>query len=181
MVAVWLGVLALPVGLDAINRVRARELRGKEQSVLAELQTTRAEVRTVAAEATRLRGQVDRATALRAKRAWSNMFLMLGTCMSDHVWLTYVGTDPVTPTGEQSAMPDRSAAAPTGEKDAPVVMIEAPRKLVLRGYAADHPELYAFMTQLKRTDVFTKVMLMRSAAEPVLDGQAVAFELVCEW
>ncbi len=64
--------------------------------------------------------------------------------------------------------------------------IDAPRRLILKGYAANHAALYQLMGGLNNTGVFSSVTLRNAVRENVLRGvqltfELFRFELACEW
>ncbi|HNQ23610.1 MAG TPA: hypothetical protein PKK06_11000 [Phycisphaerae bacterium] len=183
-VAAALLLLAVPVGLDFLHRAQAVRLRGEEARLKRELGTVRNEVATVTAESAKVMTQIERARALRAKRAWSALFALIANALPEETWLTAVATDPATPAGaraEPLLALLQSVPNTEGAPQAQVVTIEAPRKLRLLGYAADYPQLYEFMAHLKACGAFTEVLQVRAGLEPVLTGSAVGFEVLCTW
>ena len=62
-----------------------------------------------------------------------------------------------------------------------MVVLEAPIRLRLEGFILDHEGLYDLMSRLKGLGIFKVVKLVRSGSEPVLQGRAVRFVLMCEW
>ncbi|MFQ5413805.1 MAG: PilN domain-containing protein [Phycisphaerae bacterium] len=177
-------ILAVPLIMDAVGHARVRALQDERTRVLGAVGAARANVHGMAARAALLHTQIERARALRTKRAWSALLITVAMCMPDDLWLTYFGTDPETPsaTGSRRRVAAARGAAGAGPTSAAAAAtIDTPRRIRLRGYAADHAKLYAFMTQLNQTGVFDRVTLVMSVVKPVHDGTAVAFSLECDW
>ena len=172
------GVVTL-AGTEWLDRAKAADLRAQNDRLQVELEAARAELRSVAAEGDRARLQIERAKTLESKRAWSGMLAMIASCMSPGSWLTSIATDPQKPPegGTRSNAGNEKKADQTQQ----TVMIEAPRKLRINGYASEAAHPHEVVKKLKNTGVFRRVALERSQREPVLDGSYFRFELVCEW
>jgi len=188
LVLVIAALNVLPLVLDWSRRAHAAELRDESGRIQRELVSSRSQLRTTSAEATRIFLEVERARALRSKRAWSSMFALIASCMPSDCWLASVATDPETPAG--GAAPQRPAAQAKvagGERE--TVTIEAPRKLRIVGYALTDTQPLALVTNLKESLVFENVLLERSLRAPdVSPGESAKsnaalyqFEIVCEW
>lgn len=179
---VSLACLLVPLVMERVQRARAEALGQQETQLQSALVEAREALRTTTAESTRLQGQLDRARALRSKRTWSAMFGVVGRAMPPGTWLTSLGTDPAKPRGQGTggtiAPSPAAAAAPAGDT---TITIESPTRLRITGFAADHGELFAFVAGLRDSGVFSEVTQNYARMEPVLQGQAVAFEVVCEW
>ncbi len=181
------GLLCIPLGMNWYQNARAKALRVENEDLQERLKATRTELRTRMTEASALLLQLQRAKALRSKRAWSGMIGLVGSCMPPGCWLTSLATDPETPTAmgrmAVSAPVKRDPANRSDPKgaDSVTLTIEAPRKMRLAGYATDAAEPHVFVANLKHTEVFSRVALERSQREPVLDGYYFRFELICEW
>jgi len=171
--------LMVVLTIDWVDRANAGELRVQSGRIQSDQQAVRKELESVRAEANQVLLQIERAKALRAKRAWSGMFALIGSSMPDDCWLTSVATDPDRPRVVASNAP--SAKAKSENESRGPVTIDAPRKLRIAGYAHDAAEPHAFVANLKETGVFLAVTLESSKVEPVLDGSYTRFELVCEW
>jgi Tfp pilus assembly protein PilN len=181
VVAAALAANALPLVADVVNAARAAELRRERDALSRDVVEVRREADAVTAEAVDSLARLERAKALRSKRAWSAMFTLIGSCMPDGAWLTSVATDPPVPGG---AAPARRGPGqlPTAEgQDSDTVTIDAPRKLKITGCVRDHALLYTFMGNLKSAQVFTAVEPIRSGEQRVGEVIAVGFELTCEW
>lgn len=172
-------LLAVPSTIDWLQRAEATELRTRNANLQIELAAAGTRLRAQTAQANETLLQLERARALRSKRAWSAMFAMIGRCMPAGCWLTSVATDPATPpAASRGATASRKGA---DEGNPQTIVIEAPRKLRVAGYATDVAEPHGFVANLKDTGVFTDVVLEHSRREPALDGYYFRFELVCEW
>lgn len=187
MILASFGLLCIPWGMNWYQSARAEALRVESEGLQGRLKTTRTELRTHMTEANALLLQLQRAKALRSKRAWSGMIGLVGSCMPPGCWLTSLATDPETPTAigrmAVNAAFKRNPANGSDPKgaDSATLTIEAPRKMRLVGYATDAAEPHMFVANLKDTEVFSRVALERSQREPVLDGYYFRFELICEW
>jgi Tfp pilus assembly protein PilN len=185
-VRAWSGVLACALGALAIPVVIHQSARAQERSLLARRETMdgdRSALQRELAQETRsiqsLQTQLARADALRSKRSWSALFGMISACMPEGTWLTMLATDsPGSVSAKAAAKGGKAAESDNGDE---TVRMEGATGLTLQGFAVDHEELYAFMSRLKGTNLFGDVELIRSGREPVLDGQAVRFELRCTW
>jgi hypothetical protein len=202
------GLSAVPVVLDWSRRVHAAELHDESDRLQQELGSTRSQLAATSAEATRVFLEVERANALRAKRAWSAMFALIASCMPADCWLASVATDPEAPAGGASPRsvvavvpnpgvhpppsPPLARGGAEGVKDGgkrEIVTIEAPRRLRMIGYAENDTQPLAFVTNLKESRVFQSVLLERAvrapdaAADPSVPsgGSIYQFEVVCEW
>jgi Tfp pilus assembly protein PilN len=180
-VALALAANTLPFLVNSWNVAKAGELREEHQSLSRQVTEVQKEVGSTAAEAATLLGRIERARALKTKRSWSAMFTMIGACLPEEAWLTSIATDPSAPSG--AGRPPRLPASGPVKKsnEMQTVRIDAPEKLKIVGHAADHAQLYAFMANLKATNVFASVDLVRSGEKLVADRSAVAFELTCGW
>jgi Tfp pilus assembly protein PilN len=188
------GLSAVPLVLDWSRRTRAAELRDESGRLQQELGSTRLQLAATSAEATRVFLEVERANALRSKRAWSAMFALIASCLPADCWLASVATDPEAPAGGAPprpvvANPGTSAGAPKGGGKREIVTIEAPRRLRMIGYAEDDTQPLAFVTNLKESRVFQNVLLERAVRAPDVaadpsgpsGGTVYQFEVVCEW
>ena len=174
-------ILALPLTVDWVQRVQAAELRTQHDQLQNELQTVRTELRALTSQANQALMQLERAHALRSKRAWSAMFALIEKGMPEGAWLVSMATDPATPPsgdGHKTEIRDRD----TGTDEQPaIVVIEAPRRLRMAGFAVDAAQPHEFVSSLKESKVFTNVSLEHLRRERVLDGSYFRFELICEW
>ncbi len=179
MISLAIGLLALGVSFSAewARRVEAGELRAQAQQLQTNVEGARALLAAARRKASRVLQQIERAKALRAKRAWSGLFALIDSCMPDGCWLTEIATDPATPAA--TARPHRSHKTDGTKQQA--VTIETPRKLRIGGFATEMAEPLEFVMQLEKRGVFTQVRLVGSQSEPVLDGTYFKFEIVCEW
>jgi len=169
---VFLGFI-VSLSMDWARRARASELERHRQQLHTELAAVRAELSSVSQEATHVLEQIERAEALRSKRAWSGMFALIDACMPSGCWLTLVATDPEKGGAQASAKSTPDAGLE--------ITIEAPTRLRLVGYATESSEPLLFVAGLKASNVFANVTLISTQAEPVSDGQYHRFELLCEW
>jgi Tfp pilus assembly protein PilN len=182
----WGGVVACALGAIAVPVVMHQTARAQERSLLARrdaIDGHRSSLQRELAQGIRsiqsLQTQLARADALRSKRPWSALFGMISACMPEGTWLTLLATDAPGPSPTRTAARVGKAAEPDDSDK--TVRMEGATGLTLQGFAVDHGDLYAFMSRLKATNLFADVELIRSGREPVLDGQAVRFELRCTW
>lgn len=173
-----LGVFALTLMFDHERRAEAAQWVVEHNRLQDELAEARGTLRAETGEANRALRQLERAGALRTKRAWSAVLNLLGRCMPPTCWLRSVATDPAAPPPGSSAHNPEPQAS-TG--DASTLFIEAPRKLRIIGYALDSAHPHTFVINLKETGVFAKVRLERTLRTPVAGGEYFQFELLCEW
>ncbi len=188
LVLMFAALNVLPLALDWSRRAHAVKLRDESARIQREVVSSRSQLRATSAEATRVFLEVERARALRSKRAWSSMFALIASCMPSECWLVSVATDPETPGG--GVAPQRPAAPPKAAGDEKeTVTIEAPRKLRILGYALSDTQPLAMVTNLKESNVFESVLLERALRAPDVapgesakpDGALYQFEIVCEW
>lgn len=182
MISLAIGLLALGVssGAEWARGVEAGELRGRAQQLQTNVEEARARLMSVRSKASGVLHQIERATALRAKRPWSGIFALIDSCMPEGCWLTTIATDPATPAARSRPSTVRAIRKPDEPKHR-AVTIETPRKLRIGGYATEMAEPLAFVMQLEKRGVFTQVRLVGSQSEPILDGTYFKFEIVCEW
>ena len=173
--------LAIAVGLDWLNLAEADDLRARSARLQADLQRAHADQMTLAAEVNQVRLQVERANALRAKRAWSGVIGLVGACLPERCWLESLTTDPSRP--KDVAVRSAGRGGKTDAKEPPprAVTIDAPRKLRIVGYGPEAALPHALVSKLKEAQVFTDVELVSAQRTLVLDGSYYRFELVCEW
>ena len=179
----------MPTLLDWSRQAHAAELRIENARLRQELESTRERLRTTSAEATRVFLEVERANALRSKRAWSAMFALIVSCLPSDCWLASLATDPDSPPGGAPSPRLATAGPKTGGGERETITIEAPRKLRMIGYAESDRQALAFVSNLKESRVFPKVTLDRTIRAPdVTQDQSGAtgadvyqFEVVCEW
>lgn len=177
--ALAITTLALCAGSDWVQRGEVRSLRDKRERLGAEMVRASAELDAVTLAANDAHLRVERARALRSKRAWSGMLALIASRMPEGSWLTSIATDPSAPS--QGTRRRRASGKATPKpSDQPIIM-EAPRKLKIGGFTPNAGDPYEFVTSLKETEVFRAVALRTSQREPVYDGSYYRFELVCEW
>jgi len=174
----------IPAGAHWMQHVQIEELGAQSEKLQSDLAAARVELRTATAEANDAFLRLERAKALRSKRAWSGMLALIGSCLPKQCWLTSIATDPeVPPAGPVVRSPLPPAATPGAaapEKPA-VVTIEAPRKLRITGEALDSADPLSFVAKLKESQVFRDVILERSLRERPEQESQFRFELICEW
>ncbi len=175
-------VLVVPIVIDKYKSVEAARLFAENTQLQRQIAGQRAELTAVTAEANQALVQLQRAEALRSKRAWSAVLALVARRMPAGCWLTSIATDPAAP-GQAGARPAtrRTRTLEREHESGSSVTIDAPRKLRITGYATDAAEPHQFVTRLKQTAVFADVGLESSHREPVLGGSYFRFELTCEW
>ena len=182
--AVTVVVAVVPVSAHWMQHVRIDELYAQSDKLQTNLAAARVELKTATAAANDSFLHIERAKALRSKRAWSNMLALIGSCLPKDCWLTSIATDPDVPSAAPLARKTPPASAtpgtPAPEKSA-VVIIDAPRKLRMIGEATDATQPLFFVTRLKESQVFREVTLERSLREKPEDESNFRFELLCEW
>ncbi len=175
-VAVSAGMVTTPIVLETYRRGETEKLQTHVDHLRTSLALDQTKLGALTAELGVVQGRVERANALRSKRAWSDVFALIGRCLPEGSWLTSVSTDPVAPTGSVAPKAKHDKTAPIT-----AVALEAPRRLKIVGFAKDPSEPYQFVTAVKQSNAFTSVKLTHSRREPVLDGMYFNFELLCEW
>ena len=173
-------LLFLPVVFDQYLRVEASRLAAQNNELEGTLTGLRQQLATLTTEADRSLIQLQRAQALRSKRAWSAMFTIIGENMPEGCWLISIATDPSSPSGGVGQR-SRSTARGKTQSDGPVTKIEAPQRLKIVGYASNASEPHQFVTRLKTAGIFRNVSLEASRRERVQDAWVFRFDLVCEW
>ena len=185
--AVALVLVGIPCVLNQVRAAQAESLR-EELAVLSVEETSfRRQLREIDREAKHLASQTERARALRSKRAWSKLLTLLGACLPEEAWYTSIATDPVSPLAGRStrrvapvtSVPGQPTAA--GARETKTITIDAPRRLVLKGFALEYKHVYELIGHLKATEVFTEIELLQSGVETNRDVPAVRFELACDW
>ncbi len=188
--SVWLALvlsaaalLVVPVVIGWVRQSEANRLEARNDELQSLLARRRAQVRFIEEQTEDVSLRLERANALKSKRAWSGVFASIEERMPKGCWLTSCATDPSAPAA--SGSPGRPRAAKkTGdspEPDRKAIMLEAPRKLTLTGYATESAEPYQFVYNLKSAGLFSEVAMRTSRLEPALRGSYFRFELVCEW
>ncbi len=181
-------LLSAPLAMGWYRRAEASELRVQNDQFQEQLAQSRDDLKLVTAQASQAASRIERATALRSKRPWSRLMVMIGTYMPQGCWLTSIGTEPRTPPAVGARRPPSPRASTAADPLSPeswarrsALVIEAPRKLRIAGYATNAAEPLEFVTGLKASGVFNNVTLEHMSREPVLDGFYFRFELLCGW
>ena len=176
------GVCAVPVSVELSRHRRVQSLRDERQRVQADMEKTRDDLNRIGLEIQSLQAQKARADALRTKRPWTALFALLSRSLPDEMWLMSAATDPAAPPRGHHDRTAQTDQPEHGDHDEPeVVILEAPRRLVLDGYAIDYLSLLRFMSDLNRAEVFQTVSLTRAVDEPAFNATAVRFKIFCEW
>lgn len=185
--AVAMVLVGIPCALDQVRAAQAESLREELGVLSVEEASFRRRLAATDREAKHLASQTERAKALRSKRAWSKMLALLGACLPEEAWYTSIATDPVSPLGGRSTQRVASATATPGQRagrgapEPKTITIDAPRRLVLKGFALEYKQVYELIGHLKATGVFTEIELLQSGVETNRDVPAVRFELACDW
>lgn len=182
--ACGLFLVALPIAVDQVQAARADALREELGALIGEEAILRDRLSVIDEESKHLRNQTERAKALRAKRAWSNMLSLLGACLPAEAWYTSIATDPEAPVGGRTVIRSTPETTTPGQpaKPAPkTITIDAPRRLVLTGYALENEHVYALMGNLGATRVFSGIELVESVRDANREVPAMRFQLRCEW
>lgn len=179
LVACALGAGAIPVVMYQSARAQEDSLRARRESVDGDRSSLQRELAQWTRSIQSLHTQLARADALRSKRSWSTLLGMIGSCMPEGTWLTSLATD--SPGAIKARPGAKTGSTEKAENGDAAVRMEGATSLTLQGFAVDLDDLYAFMSRLKATNLFSEVALIRSGREPVLAGQAVRFELQCTW
>ncbi len=186
-------VAVIPAVAHWRQHMRVDALRSQNDQLQTDLAATRAELKTTTATANEIFLRIERAKALRSKRAWSSMLALIGDCLPRDCWLTALATDPDVPSAAPNARSQGSGAggtSPIPDSQSPekqtVVTIDAPRKLRMSGSAVDASLPLSFVARLKESRVFRDVTLERCLREPssAAEGEGESnfrFDLVCEW
>lgn len=180
LAVVGLLLLGASAGFDFARRGTADELRATNADLQVQVTRAQSNLRTITAELMSARNQLEHATALRTKRAWSGMIALIAGSMPENCWLTSIATDPDKPVLIRRKS-RKAASKKAGEKEPEMVVIDAPRRLKIMGYAKRASEPNEFVDRLNRTGVFRLVELEQSQREPILDGSYYRFQLFCEW
>jgi Tfp pilus assembly protein PilN len=191
----WIAAIVAAILLDCIpvashwwSQREAEGLNGQLTNLVSEISTLRNDTKRLNSTAAELHAQIERAKALRSKRAWSRMLSLVANALPKPCWLITFATEPESPEG---AAPQRKEPTPnpassgeggkSGEPVAPIVVIEAPRRLKLSGMAREATQPLVFVSALRETGVFKSVALERSLRGNGSDSEVFQFELVCEW
>src|SRR5205823_4400966 len=125
-----------------------------------------------------LRGQLNEArSVLRAGRAvldlpdWSLLLALVGSLRGTDVVLDRCELD--RPAGRASLVTAAAAVAPPTDSSGPSL-------LRLQGHGRSQAAVSQFALRLERTDLFDNVAWLKTAREPFLGGDAVAFRLECQ-
>ncbi len=186
------GSALLPVLVESRQQAHFERLKLRAGDTETKLSVVRGQVATTAQAVADLDTELARANALRTKRSWAALLRLVGACLPEEVWLTSIATDPPQPRASGRIQVSRDRAGEAGKGGAPgngpgnaadsgVVVLEAPTKLRLEGFALDHKALYDLISGLKGSGSFSEVKLLIAGMEPVLQGRAVRFVLTCAW
>jgi Tfp pilus assembly protein PilN len=167
--------------VDWARTGRIDQLHADRAVIQSQLDDMHQEVRRVGAESNRVRLQVERAEALRSKRAWSELLQCVVAVLPVGCWLQSVGTDPVRPIGDGAPVRPGGTpeAAPVGA--AKTITIDAPRKLRIVGFAESDVQPVEFVSALKSASLFSAVNHEKTRRELVGGSPWFRFELTCEW
>jgi len=172
-------VAAIPLGLESYRIARAEELTATNDRLSREMASVETELSDIVVASQEAFLQIERAKALRSKRSWSAILGLLSDAMPAGCWLTELSTDPPFPTG---ATRQTIPTDPRQAKDPPAtVIIEAPRKLRIVGFASDAAEPLEFLDRLKAAGVFANVASQGVRREPLGGAYYFRFELECIW
>jgi len=183
----WGGVLALGLlalcisaGMDWTRRAEATQLRDSCDRIQTQLAEARSALRSVTSDLQAVEHEIEHATALRTKRSWSGMIALLARCLPEGCWLRSLATEPDKPI---QSLRKRTAPPASGAESAKdtVVMIEAPRRLRIVGFAPVASDPNVFVQALQESAVFARVDLERSQEESILSALYYRFEVTCEW
>lgn len=165
---------------DWFSQMKIESLSKENQITMMMLQEEQLKLQELSQSVHDAELKVQRATTLRQKRSWSGLITLIATALPPRSWIVSIATIPEIPPASMRRVARTVSQSPNNAETNPV-MIDAPRKLKLIGYAVDAAEPMLFMANLKVFSVFTKVSLQRSYLEPVEDDKYYRFELVCEW
>jgi hypothetical protein len=172
-------VLSIPIGWDWSREAKAARLRGRLAKLTASRTVMQAEWEQTKRELQQTQAQIERAGALRAKRAWSSLLALIVHEVPPNAWLVSIATEPALPP-VQAGRP--IATATTGSAtDASSVTIDAPTRINIVGYAPQPQDPITLVSHLKGSGAFRSVVLERSALEPIEDGSYFRFDIACEW
>jgi Tfp pilus assembly protein PilN len=192
---VSLAVMLFPCISDWWRRAEATSLEAEHGRLQGQLSSLRTEALTLARQVAAAQLQLERADALRAKRAWSRLLALVSDRTPPGCWYTTIATDPAVPpattapsaagAAPRPGSPDTAPAPNTGGAAAArapaTVVIEAPRKLRLSGFAAAAQDPHELVANLKQSGAFVAVTLVEARLEPTPDRSVFRFEVVCEW
>lgn len=173
-------ILCIPILFDQYRRVEAAQLATRNGKLVQALTGLRQQLAALTVESDRSHLQLQRAEALRSKRAWSAMIATIARSMPGGCWLTSITTDPSSPNGGGRRRSPRAAVSKTPGSES-ITTIEAPQRLKIVGYASDASEPHQFVTNIKMTNVFSRVSLQNSRREMKGDASYFRFDLECEW
>ena len=175
-----LGLLAVFAGLNWVRQSRAADAAETAEMLAAELQQARAEVRGLTAAVSETSLQLERAGALRSKRSWSGLMGLLAQVRPDDVWFVGLATDPAAPAATRGVSTPQSPQAGKPVEVRPV-MIDAPRKLRISGYSVSPTGPVALVSNLKKENVFARVILERSLRDADEQSPRFHFDVLVEW
>ena len=183
MVLGALVMLTLPLAMGWIRQSEENRLSRQNDLMQSGLFAERTRLRSLEFSAKDALLCLERAKALRSKRAWSSVVSAIAEELPAGCWLTSIASDPsVPPPASKRADTAPVKKASTKKATTPsAVTIDAPRKILLTGYATEPSEPYQFVINLKETGLFLDVAMVTSRREPVLDSSYFRFELTCDW
>lgn len=179
--AVTAVVAVVPVTGHWLQHVRVDELHARNDELQTDLAAARAELKSTTAAANDAFLRMERAKALRSKRAWSGLLALIGACLPKDCRLTSLATEPEVPSAAPPARQTTPPSSAPGTAAIGPILIDAPRKLRMTGSAVDSTQPLFFVAMLKERQVFKEVTLERCLREKPEDESTFRFELVCEW
>ena len=173
-------ILCIPILFDQFRRVEAARLATQKEELVQIVSGLRHQLAALRMQSDRSDLQLQRAKSLRSKRAWSAMITTIARSMPDGCWLTSIATDPARPSGSgvQRMLPVAPGKATPNKS---ITAIEAPRRLKIVGFASDSREPYAFVTNIKAANVFSRVTLTSTTRNNAGGASFFRFDLECEW
>jgi len=187
-------VAVIPAVAHWRQHMRVDALHAQNDQLQTDLAAARADLKTTTTTANEIFLRIERAKALRSKRAWSSMLALIGDCLPKDCWLTALATDPDTPSIGPAGPVSRNTLPPSTSSEGtngPIgpMFIDAPRKLRMSGSAVDASLPLFFVARLKDSQVFRGVTLERCLSDTPAGAAATAgegesnfrFDLVCEW
>lgn len=173
--------LCVPLTMNWAQRSKAASLTIGNERILADLALIRSELRSLTTQALEAELRAQRAKALRSKREWSAMLTLIERALPERCWLTSIATDPSSPGGAARAGVTKVSHPRGAPAGAVAILIDAPRALLVSGYATDPSEPHVFVAAMKRTGVFEEVSLEDLRQEPIYGSMYFRFELRCTW
>ncbi|MGB0714656.1 MAG: PilN domain-containing protein [Phycisphaerae bacterium] len=173
-------MLTVVAGVDWLNRSQLYKLSNRRDALRDKLVEVRKNLDNLTAVGDELKLQIERASALHAKRPWSGMLMMTASHLGDAMWLTRFATIPEVPQRRSRRARDEVEDKEEEGKEE-TVQIDAPRKLRLEGFALEAGDATLLVAALQKEQIFNEVKLVQTQRHEERESVRFKFEIICSW